>query len=142
VEVGDKLDGAWWALRIGLGLGPLVAGADKFVGWLADWSMYLSPVVERVLPVSPDVFLRVVGVVEIAVGLAILAGFTRAGGYVAMAWLLAIAGNLVTTGMFYDLAFRDLEIALAAFTLARLSEVRAEAGVTVHRRAEARAAAV
>ena len=138
----DKLDGAWWALRIGLGVGPLVAGVDKFFGWLADWSMYLSPLVERVLPVRPDVFMRVVGAVEIAVGVAILAGLTRVGGYVAMVWLLAIAGNLVTAGMFYDLALRDLEIALAAFTLARLSEVRAEAGAMVRRRADARAATV
>jgi hypothetical protein len=40
---------------------------------------------------------------------------------------VAIAASLVTTGMFYDLAVRDVEIAIAAFTLARLSEVRAEA---------------
>lgn len=41
-----------------------------------------------------------------------------------MVWLLAIAANLLTTEMFYDLAIRDVEIALAAFTLARLTEAR------------------
>jgi hypothetical protein len=65
-----------------------------------------------------------VGVVEMVVGLAILAGWTRLGGYVAMAWLLAIAGNLLTTGMFFDIAVRDVEIAIAAYTLARLTEAR------------------
>lgn len=115
---------AWWALRIGLGLGPLLAGLDKFFNLLADWSMYLSPLAERMLPVSPPVFMRMVGVVEMAVGLLILAGATRVGGYIAMGWLLAIAANLVSTGMFYDLAVRDVEIAIAAYTLARLSELR------------------
>ena len=87
--------------------------------------MYLSPLAEKVLPVSGPVFMRAVGVVEMAVGLAILAGWTRIGGYVAMVWLLAIAANLLTTGMFYDLAVRDVEIAIAAYALARLSEARA-----------------
>jgi hypothetical protein len=34
------------------------------------------------------------------VGLAILTQWTRLGAYVAMVWLVAIALNLVTTGMF------------------------------------------
>ena len=32
--------------------------------------------------------------------------------------------NLVTTGMFYDLAVRDLEIAVGAFALSQLTSVR------------------
>ena len=126
------LNSAWWALRIGLGLGPFLAGLDKFFNLLTDWGMYLSPLVEKVLPVSGPVFMRGVGVIEMAVGLAILAGWTRLGGYVAMVWLVGIAINLVTTGMFYDLAVRDVEIALAAYTLAKLSEARdaATAGIT------------
>jgi uncharacterized membrane protein YphA (DoxX/SURF4 family) len=118
------LTSAWWALRIGLGLGPFVAGLDKFFNVLTDWGMYLSPLATRVLPIPAEILMRSVGVLEMIVGLAILAGWTRVGGYVAMAWLLAIAGNLLTTGMFYDLALRDVEIAIAAYTLARLSEAR------------------
>jgi len=38
--------------------------------------------------------------------------------------LLGIVVNLLTTGMFYDLAMRDVEIAIAAFTLAQLTAVR------------------
>jgi hypothetical protein len=130
VGVSDRLAPAYWALRIGLGLGAFLAGLDKFFGVLADWGMYLSPLAERMLPVTGATFMRVVGVVEMAVGLSLLAGFTRTGGYVTMAWLLAIAVNLLTTGMFYDLAVRDVEIALAAFTLARLTEVRMAEGRT------------
>ena len=125
-----KLDGglnsAWWALRIGLGLGPFLAGLDKFFNILADWGMYLSPLAERFLPVSAPVFMRVVGVIEMGVGVLILIGQTRIGGYLAMAWLLGIAVNLVTTGMFYDLAVRDVEIAIGAYALARLTEARAK----------------
>jgi len=122
------LDSAWWALRIGLGLGPFLAGLDKFFNLLADWEMYLSPAVTRVLPVTAPTFMRAVGVIEMIVGLAILTRWTRIGAYVAMAWLVAIAVNLVTTGMFFDLAVRDLEIAIGAFALARLTEVREAAG--------------
>ena len=118
------LSSAWWALRIGLGLGPFLAGLDKFFNLLTDWGMYLNPTVESILPISASAFMRTVGVVEMVVGLAILAGWTRIGGYVAAAWLVAIAANLVSTGMFYDLAVRDVEIAIAAYTLARLSEAR------------------
>ncbi len=119
-----RLDSAWWTLRIGLGLGPFLAGLDKFFNILANWEMYLNPLATRMLPISDVAFMRTVGVVEMIVGLAILTRWTRIGSYVAMAWLIAIAINLVTMGMFFDLAVRDVEIALAAFTLARLTEVR------------------
>ncbi len=119
-----RLDSVWWALRIGLGLGPFLAGLDKFFNLLTDWGMYLSPLATRLLPVSGPAFMRVVGVIEMIVGLAILTRWTRVGAYVAMGWLVAIAVNLVTTGMFFDLAVRDLEIAIAAYALARLTEVR------------------
>ena len=55
-------------------------------------------------------------------GAAFLAGFTQLGGYIAAAWLLCIAANLVTTGRFFDVAVRDVGLAIAAFTLARLTE--------------------
>lgn len=124
----DKLNSAWWALRVGLGLGAFLAGLDKFFNILADWSMYLSPLAERLLPISGTAFMKLVGVVEMAVGLLLLTGFVRVGAYVVMAWLLGIAVNLVSTGMFRDLAVRDVEIAIGAYALARLTEVRQAAG--------------
>jgi uncharacterized membrane protein YphA (DoxX/SURF4 family) len=119
------LDLPFRALRFGLGLGAFLAGLDKFFNLLADWEMYLSPLATQVVPVSAGAFMRGVGVIEMIAGLVVLAGFTRLGGYVIAGWLLAIAANLVATGMFFDLAVRDVEIAIAAFTLARLSELRA-----------------
>ena len=132
-----KLTNVWWVLRIGLGLGPFLAGLDKFFNLLTDWTMYLSPLALKVVPVSAPTFMRGVGVVEMIVGVLILAGGTRIGGYIAMAWLVAIAVNLVTMGMFYDLAVRDVEIALSAFTLARLTEVKNAAAAGLGLRAAA-----
>ena len=118
------LDSAWWALRIGLGAGPFLAGLDKFFNLLTNWEMYLSPLAQKLLPFSATSFMHIVGVIEMIVGLAILTRWTRLGSYVATVWLVSIAINLVTTGMFFDLAVRDLEIAIGAFTLARLTEAR------------------
>ena len=123
----STLNSAWWALKIGLGVGPFLAGLDKFFNLLTNWQMYLSPSVERLLPISGGTFMHIVGIIEMVVGIAVLTRWTRLGAYVAMIWLIAIAVNLVSTGIFYDLAVRDLEIAIGAFTLARLTEFRERA---------------
>jgi len=118
------LESARLALKIGLGLAAFLAGLDKFFDLLADWSVYVSPLAKAALPVSTTTFLHVVGVVEMVVGLAILTRWTQVASYVAMVWLAAIALNLVTTGHFFDVAVRDLEMAIAAYALARLTESR------------------
>jgi uncharacterized membrane protein YphA (DoxX/SURF4 family) len=120
----QRLNTTFWVLRIGLGLGAFLAGLDKFFNVLANWSMYLSPLATRIVPISTATLMRVFGVVEMIVGLAILAGLTRIGAYVMAVWLVAIAVNLVTTGTYFDVAVRDIEISLGAFALARLCEVR------------------
>lgn len=125
-----RLDIVYRVLRIGLGLGAFIAGLDKFFNVLTDWSMYLSPIATRIVPVSDTAFMRVVGVVEMLVGLLILSGICRVGGYLMMLWLLGIAANLVTTRMYYDLAMRDVEISIAAFALARLATVRKDSSET------------
>ena len=123
------LRGAWFSLRVGLGLMALVAGIDKFFNLLTSWTMYVSPLAERVVPLTAEALMRVIGLVEIGVGLAILTSWIRAGAYIAAAWLVAIALNLASTGMFLDLAVRDVVLALAAYTLARLTEAQtAESG--------------
>jgi len=123
----SRLDQAWWVLRIGLGLGPFLAGLDKYFNLLTNWTGYISPLALKILPVSGQTFMHIVGVIEMIVGLAILTKWTRLGAYVASAWLVAIAINLVSTGMFFDVAVRDVEMALAAFVLARMTEVRRDA---------------
>jgi hypothetical protein len=119
-----SIDRAWWALRLALGAAAFLAGLDKFFGLLASWEMYLAPWAAGLLPFSTGTFLRVVGVVEMAAGALVLTRWTRLGAYVVAAWLLAVALQLVTTGMFLDLAVRDVVMAVAAFALASLSEGR------------------
>lgn len=119
----ERLNAARWTLKIGLGVGPIVTGFDKFFNKLTDWSMYLSPLATKIVPVSGATLMHVVGVVEIVAGLVVLSRWTSIGSTIVMLWLLAIAINLVTTGMFYDLAMRDVEIALGAFVLSQLCAV-------------------
>jgi hypothetical protein len=118
----SRLDQAWWALRIGLGVGPFLAGLDKYFNLLANWPTYMSPLALKIMPFGAQTFMHIVGMIEMIVGLAILTKWARLGSYVASVWLLAIAINLVSTGMFFD-----VEIALAAFVLARLTETRRSA---------------
>jgi uncharacterized membrane protein YphA (DoxX/SURF4 family) len=113
-------------LRIGYGLVPLLAGADKFTNLMTRWEKYLSPVAERMLPVRATTFMKVVGVVEMAVGLAVLTKWPRRGAYVASAWLAAITANILTSGEHYDVAARDALLAAGAFALGRMLEKPAQ----------------
>ena len=122
----DRLNAGWWALRIGLGAGPIITGIDKYFNKLTDWGMYLSPVVTKVVPVNATTFMHAVGVIEIIAGVIVLSRWTRLGSYIVMLWLLGIAVNLLATGMFYDLAMRDVEIAIGAFALSQLTAMREE----------------
>ncbi|MEO8736575.1 MAG: MauE/DoxX family redox-associated membrane protein [Edaphobacter sp.] len=123
-----RLNASWWALRIALGVMPILSGIDKYFNKLADWGMYLSPYATKVIPVSTPTFMHIVGIVEIVVGVIVLSRWTKIGSYILMAWLICIAINLVTTGMSYDIAVRDIEIAVGAFALSQLTEVREEIG--------------
>jgi hypothetical protein len=115
-----QVDVARLALKACFGAVPLLAGLDKYFNLLADWPHYLSPVAVSLLPTSPQTAMHVIGVVEVAVGLAVLSRWTLVGSLAASAWLVAIAFNLVAAG-FYDIAVRDLVLAVAAYTLACLT---------------------
>lgn len=123
----NRLDRAWWVLRIGLSVGPILAGLDKFFNLLTNWEMYLNPLIPKLLHLQPATFMHVVGVIEIVAGIAVLTKYTRYAAYVVMIWLWCIAGSLVAQWSFLDIAVRDVEISLAAFTLATLSAVRGTA---------------
>jgi uncharacterized membrane protein YphA (DoxX/SURF4 family) len=127
-----RMNQAWLALRIALGVVPVVAGLDKFFNLLTNWEQYLNPFARRLLPVSDVGFMRAAGIVEIVVGLMILTRWTRLGAYIASAWLALITINLLATGHYFDIAARDAALAVGAFALAKLQEVRSGAhlGVT------------
>ncbi len=133
-----RIDVPYWALRITYGAIPIVAGADKFTNLLTDWSKYIAPAAQDALPVSPEAFMRVVGLIEIAAGALVLSRFTRLGAYVVSAWLVGIAGNLLLGGA-YDVAARDVAMAVGAFSLAKLAEAREPAPAVGSEAARARA---
>jgi uncharacterized membrane protein YphA (DoxX/SURF4 family) len=118
----NELDKPYWALRVAFGAVPIVAGLDKFTNLLTDWEQYLSPLVSQMIPAAT--FMQVVGVIEIAAGVLVLSKLTRVGAYVVALWLVGIAVNLLTTGKYFDVAVRDLVMAVGAYTLAKLEEVR------------------
>ncbi|WP_303311573.1 hypothetical protein [Hymenobacter sp. BT730] len=107
-------------LRLTYGLIPIVAGADKFTNLLTNWEAYLNPAIVAMLPFSAHTFMLVVGIIEIVAGVLVL-WRPRIGAWVVMAWLIAIALTLITSGRYLDVAVRDLAMAVGAWSLARLS---------------------
>jgi len=126
-----RIDQAWWALRLTYGLVAFLAGLDKFFNLLANWESYMAPALGSLLPVSTTSLMRTVGVIEMLVGILILTNWTRVGAYVASVWLLLIALTLPLTGSHFDVAVRDVAMAVGAWTLARLTELRQPAGAVV-----------
>jgi hypothetical protein len=108
-------------LRWTYGLVPIVAGADKFMHLLTDWNKYLAPVVADIIPMTPDAFMMVVGVIEIVAGIIVLAR-PKIGSLIVGLWLLGIVLNLLLTGQYYDVAVRDAVMAIGAFCLYILSK--------------------
>ena len=129
----SRLSSSYWALRVTFIAVPILAGLDKFMNLLTYWPHYLSPAFARMLPITPSAFMQVVGLVEVVVGLLVLFKATRVGAYIAMVWLTCVAINLASMGMF-DIAVRDLGLAVGAFALARLDEVRAGVPMRSHAR--------
>jgi hypothetical protein len=120
VRVSNPSYQAYQILHIAFTVAPIVAGLDKFFHLLADWDMYLSPMVSRMLGINGHTFMLGVGVVEIIAGL-LVAVAPRIGGWVVGLWLCGIILNLLSIPSFFDVALRDLGLALGAFALARLS---------------------
>jgi uncharacterized membrane protein YphA (DoxX/SURF4 family) len=117
----DQTNTAWWALRIAFFLGLVLSGLDKFFHLLTNWDQYLSPMAQRMLGSHSHQFTLVAGAVEIILGLLVITSWTKLGAYLASAWLLLMAINLVMTGQYRDIALRDLGLCLGAFALAKLT---------------------
>lgn len=113
---------SWWALKLAYGLLFVVAGADKFLNLVTYWPKYFAPFFLQMSPLTTDQVAMVAGVAEILLGLTILFFATRLGGYIASAWLLFIAANLVIIGGYLDIAVRDIIMAIGALVLAWLDE--------------------
>lgn len=101
---------------------PIVAGADKFTNLLTHWDQYLNPALIGLLPFSASVFMMVVGIIEIVAGLIVLKK-PDIGGYIVAAWLAVIALTLLAGFNYVDVAVRDLVMAIAALSMARIAKI-------------------
>jgi len=111
---------AYQILHLAFVVAPVLAGVDKFFHFLVNWDQYLAPAVARMLPVPGHTFMLGVGVIEIVAGL-LVAFMPVIGGLVVGAWLLGIIVNLLMIPAYFDVALRDLGLALGAFALSRLA---------------------
>lgn len=110
---------AYRILQAGFVAAPVLAGLDKFFGILVDWEQYLVPFVDNLIGAST--FMAIVGIVEIVAGIGV-AVKPRIFAYVVSAWLGGIIINLLLIPGYYDIALRDLGLALGALALGLLSQ--------------------
>jgi uncharacterized membrane protein YphA (DoxX/SURF4 family) len=119
----DPAAQAFALLRIAFTVAPILFGLDKFAGVLTDdWTRYLAPAFNDIIPGSAGDAMHIVGVVEIVAGL-VVAIAPRFGGLLVAAWLGGIIVNLLIVGGYGDIALRDFGLLLGALTLARLATV-------------------
>ena len=120
---GDPVAQAFLLLRVGFTVAPILFGLDKFAGVLTDdWTRYLAPAFDDVIPGNASDAMHIVGVVEIVAGL-VVAVAPRFGGLLVAGWLGGIIVNLLIVGGYGDIALRDFGLMLGALTLARLAAV-------------------
>ena len=122
LDLSDPAVQAFWLLRIGFVVAPILFGLDKFAHVLVDWDIYLAPEFSDLLNAEAHTLMYFVGVIEIVAGL-VVAVRPRFGGYLVAAWLAGIIVNLLMMADYYDIALRDFGLLLAALTLARLATV-------------------
>jgi hypothetical protein len=117
----DPVAQAFMLLRIAFTVAPILFGLDKFANVLTDdWTRYLAPQFNDLIPGSAADAMYIVGVVEIAAGLTV-AFLPRFGGFLVAGWLGGIIVNLLLVGGYGDIALRDFGLLLGALTLARLA---------------------
>jgi hypothetical protein len=112
---------AFRILQVAFVVAPLLAGLDKFLYLLTNWSMYISPFVLKMVGYHDRTFMILVGIVEMIAGLGVIFK-PKIFAYIIALWLLGIVINLLMTGQYFDIALRDIGLLLGALALGRLSQ--------------------
>src|ERR671926_1548995 len=95
---------AFLLLRIAFTVAPILFGLDKFAEVLTDdWTRYLAPEFNDLIPGNAADAMHIVGVVEIVAGLVVLVT-PRFGGLLVAAWLGGIILDLLLKGGYGDIA--------------------------------------
>ena len=123
---GDPVAQSLLLLRIAFTVAPILFGIDKFANVLTDdWTRYLAPAFNDLIPGNAAQAMHIVGVVEIAAGV-VVAINPRFGGLLVAGWLAGIIVNLLIVGGYGDIALRDFGLMLGAITLSRLASAAPE----------------
>ena len=116
----DPARQAYLLLRAAFTVAPIAFGLDKFANVLTDWSRYLAPAIDRLVPGTATQAMYLVGVVEIVAGI-VVAVRPRYGGLLVAAWLAGIVVDLLLVGGYLDIALRDVGLLAGALALSRLA---------------------
>ena len=92
---------AFLLLRTVFSVAPILFGLDKFTNLMTDWTMYLAPWINNLIPGDASTAMHIVGVVEILAGI-LVAVAPRIGAYLVAAWLAGIILNLLTLSGFFE----------------------------------------
>jgi uncharacterized membrane protein YphA (DoxX/SURF4 family) len=123
---------AFILMRVGFTVLPIVMGIDKFSNTLVNWERYLAPWIHHLSPLSAVNTMHIVGVIEIAAGIAV-AIKPRYAAFIVAGWLAGIIVNLLSYSGYYDIALRDFGLLLGALTLARLAHKFDPPGLSLRR---------
>jgi len=117
----DPAAQAFLLLRIAFTVAPILFGLDKFAEVMNnDWTAYLAPEFNDLIPGSAATAMHIVGVVEIIAGLVVFVA-PRFGGLLVAGWLGGIIVNLLLVGGYGDIALRDFGLMLGAIALSLLA---------------------
>jgi len=122
---------AFQLLHAAFVVAPTIAGADKFLGWLADWDRYVAPQIGRALPFGMHSFMLFIGLLELGAALWV-ALQPRIGAYLVAAGLCVSILNLAIQGSYWDIVLRDLTLLLGAVALGRLANAYHRGGLVEH----------
>jgi hypothetical protein len=118
---GDPAAQAFMLLRVAFTVAPILFGLDKFAEvMISDWTKYLAPEFNSLIPGNASDAMHIVGIVEIAAGL-VVAAAPRFGGLLVAGWLGGIIVSLLLVGGYADIALRDFGLLIGALALARLA---------------------
>ena len=120
----DPAAQAFLLLRLAFTVAPILFGLDKFAEVLTDdWTRYLAPEFNDLIPGSAQDAMYLVGGIEIVAGLVVLVA-PRFGGLLVAGWLAGIIVSLLLVGGYGDIALRDFGLLLGAITLSRLASAK------------------
>ena len=120
-DLGNPGYQAFQILRIAFTVAPIIAGADKFFHLLVNWDQYLPVFVNNLTGGHGHQLMLAAGVIEIIAGIGVFLK-PKIFAYVVSAWLVLIIANLLLIPGYFDVALRDLGLALGALALGRLSK--------------------